>query len=323
VYILGKTMYTGGMGIYTIKETDMAETTINAGDSTRFTRNYFDSLLVEMRHIDGVLPSTKLELYGETFDTPVMLAALSHLQRVHPKGMAEAALGIKAAGAVMWAGMGDTPELEAITATGARTIKIIKPYADNRDILKKIEHAEKCGCIAVGMDIDHAFSKKGQYDVVHELQMRPKSLEDIRELVKSTKLPFIIKGVLSEQDTYKCLDAGVRGIVVSHHHGHIDYALPPLRILPAIARIVKKQIPVFVDCSIDRGMDAFKALALGADAVSAGRVVMGPLGTEGAEGVRKTIVEITEELAGAMAATGSPDIRHIDPALVWPPERRC
>ena len=295
---------------------------INAGDSTKFTRDHFDSLLVEMRHIDGILPSTKLELYGETFSTPVMLAALSHLQRTHPEGMVEAARGIKAADAVMWAGMGDEAELEAITATGARTIKIIKPYADNRDILRKIEHAEKCGCLAVGMDIDHAFNKKGKYDVVHDLEMRPKSLDEIRELVKATKLPFIIKGILSVQDTYKCLDAGVRGIVVSHHHGHIDYALPPLRVLPAITAVVRKQIPVFVDCSINRGMDAFKAIALGADAVSAGRIIMGPLGEEGAEGVRKLIVQMTEELAGAMAATGSPDIRHIDPALIWPPERK-
>ncbi|MDR0455181.1 MAG: alpha-hydroxy-acid oxidizing protein [Treponema sp.] len=295
---------------------------INAGDSTKFTRDYFDSLLVEMRHIDGVLPSTELELYGEKFSTPVMLAALSHLQSVHPEGMVEAARGIKAAGAVMWTGMGDEAELEAITAVGAKTIKIIKPHADNSNIFKKIEHAEKCGCLAVGMDVDHAFNKKGKYDVVHNLDMRPKSLNEIKEFVKSTKLPFIIKGVLSEQDTHKCLDAGVRGIVVSHHHGHIDYSLPPLRILPAIARIVKKQIPVFVDCSIDRGMDAFKALALGADAVSAGRVIMPPLGAEGAEGVRKLIVEMTEELAGAMAATGCQDIRHIDPALIWSPDRK-
>jgi len=294
----------------------------NPGDSTQITRDYFDSILVEMRHIDGVLPSTKMELYGETFSTPVMLAALSHLQGCHPEGMAEAARGIKAAGTVMWAGMGSEAELEAITATGARTIKIIKPYADNRDIFKKIEHAEKCGCLAVGMDVDHAFDRKGNYDVVHDLQMRPKSLDEIREFVKATKLPFIIKGVLSEQDTYKCLDAGVRGIVVSHHHGHIDYALPPLCVLPAIVRIVRKRIPVFVDCSINRGTDAFKALALGADAVSAGRIIMEPLRAEGAEGVRKTIAAMTEELAGIMAATNSPDIRHIDPSVLWLPNKQ-
>jgi isopentenyl diphosphate isomerase/L-lactate dehydrogenase-like FMN-dependent dehydrogenase len=217
----------------------------------------------------------------------------------------------------MWAGMGSEEELEAITATGAKTIKIIKPYADNKDIFKKIEHAEKCGCIAVGIDVDHSFNKKGQYDEVNGLAMRPKSLDEIRDFVKSTKLPFIIKGVLSEQDAYKCLSAGIKGIVVSHHHGHIDYCLPPLRILPRIAKIVNKQIPIFVDCSMDRGMDAFKALALGATAVSVGRAIMPALKAEGAAGVQKMIEEMTAELAGAMAATCSPDIRHIDPGVLW------
>ncbi|MCL2093112.1 MAG: alpha-hydroxy-acid oxidizing protein [Treponema sp.] len=298
----------------------MAETA-NAGFSTKFTRDYFDSLLIELRHIDGVLPSTTLELYGHSFSTPIMLAALSHLQRVHPEGMVEAARGIKAADAVMWTGMGDEAELEGIVATGAKTIKIIKPYADNKDILKEMEHAEKCGCIALGMDVDHAFNRKGGYDLIHDLHMRPKSFKEIQELAGATKLPFIIKGVLSTLDTKKCLDAGVGGIVVSHHHGHFDYSLPPLRVLPSIAQIVKKQIPIFVDCSIDRGMDAFKALALGADAVSAGRIIMPPLGAEGAEGVRKLIIEMTEELAGAMVATGSKDIRSIDPSVIWRPDR--
>jgi isopentenyl diphosphate isomerase/L-lactate dehydrogenase-like FMN-dependent dehydrogenase len=275
-----------------------------------------------MRHIDGVLPSTALELYGETFATPLMGAALSHLKPYHSEGMVELARGIKAAGALMWAGMGDDAELEAITTTGAKTIKIIKPYADNKIIFKKMEHAEKCGCIALGMDTDHAFNKKGKYDCVHDLDMRPKSLDEIKAFVKATKLPFIIKGVLSEQDARKCLDAGVKGIVVSHHHGHIDYALPPLRVLPDIVKIIRKQIPVFVDCGIDRGMDAFKALALGADAVSAGRIVLDPLKKEGAEGVRKLIDEMTEELAGAMAATCSPHISLIDPAVLWLPDRR-
>ena len=88
-------------------------------------------MLIEMRHIDAVIPSTKLELYGETFDTPVMMAALSHLHNVRENGMVEMAKGALAANAVNWAGMGDQAEITAITATGARTINIIKPYADN------------------------------------------------------------------------------------------------------------------------------------------------------------------------------------------------
>ena len=288
-----------------------------AGDSNEITRQYFDSLLVEMRHIDAVIPSTKLELYSETFDTPIMTAALSHLHNVYDHGMAEMARGAKAANAVYWCGMGEDAELEEITATGARTIKIIKPHADNKEVFRKIEHAERCGVMAMGMDIDHAFGGNGKYDVVMGLPMTSKSLAEIKEFIRSTTLPFIIKGVLSEQDAEKCLEAGAKGIVVSHHHGIMDYAIPPLMALPRIAKVVDHKMPIFVDCGVMSGMDAFKALALGATAVSAGRVIMGPLGKSGAKGVAEAINQMTEELAGAMARTCSPDLKHIDPSVIW------
>ena len=290
---------------------------IRPGDSNQITREYFDSLLVEMRHLDGALPETGLELFGEQFSTPVMTAALSHLGNVRENGMVQMAEGARLAGAVSWAGMGDEKELEDITATGARTIKIIKPYVDNDYILKRIAHAEKCGVMAVGMDIDHAFSGKGKYDVVLGMEMRPKSLEEMKEFVKATKLPFVVKGVLSVKDAEKCLEAGVKGILVSHHHGIIDYAVPPLMILPEIVRVVQKQIPVFVDCGIESGSDVFKALALGADAVCVGRALMGALQVNGAEGVQGKIASLTEELAGIMARTGASDLSQIDPSVIW------
>ena len=287
------------------------------GDSNQITREYFDSLLIEMRHIDSVIPSTKLELYGEIFSTPIMTAALSHLDKCRPNGMVEMAKGALAANAVMWTGMGDEDELEATTLTGARAIKIIKPHAENKVIYKKIEHAEKCGVFAVGMDIDHAFNGRGQFDNVLGLPMTPKTLEEIKGFVKSTSLPFIIKGILSVQDAVKCVEAGVKGIVVSHHHGIMNFAVPPLMILPKIAEAIDKTIPIFVDCGVSSGIDAFKALAIGASAVSVGRALMGPLSEDGAEGVQQKIKEMTQELSGAMARTCSRDIRHIDPDLIW------
>jgi isopentenyl diphosphate isomerase/L-lactate dehydrogenase-like FMN-dependent dehydrogenase len=270
-----------------------------------------------MRHIDAVLPSTKFELYGKTFDTPIMMAALSHINNVYENGMVEMAKGALAANAVNWAGMGDKAEISAITATGAPTINIIKPYADNDYILKRIEHAERCGVMAVGMDLDHSFGGNGKYDVVLGEEMRPKSRVELKEFISSTKLPFIIKGVLSEQDAYKALEVGARGIVVSHHHGIMDYAVPPLLILPKIAKVINNQIPIFVDCGIMSGMDVFKALALGADAVSAGRVIMEPLKKNGSEGVKNQIIKMTEELAGVMARTCSKDLSSIDPSVIW------
>lgn len=290
---------------------------IKMEDSNRITREYFDSLLIEMRHIGSVIPSTKLELYGETFDTPIMTAALSHLDGTRKNGMVEMARGAKDANAVHWVGMGSEEELENITATGARTIKIIKPYADNDVIFRKIEHAQKCGVLAVGMDLDHIFDSNGHYDVVTGYLQSGKTIEELKSFIASTNLPFVIKGVLSERDAKLCLELGVKGIVVSHHHGIMDYAVPPLMALPGIAKVIAGRIPIFVDCGIESGMDAFKALALGADAVSVGRKLMTPLKEKGAEGVTDEIISMTEKLAGAMARTASPDLTHIDHSVIW------
>ncbi len=289
---------------------------IKAGDSNQITRKYFDSLLIEMRHIDAVTPSTEIELYGETFSTPIMTAALSHLDNCRADGAVEMAKGALAANALMWTGMGEDEELEKITATGAKTIKIIKPHSDNSIIFKKIAKAEKLGVTALGMDIDHAFNSKGQYDNVLGLPMAPKTFDEIKSFIEAAKLPFIIKGVHSVQDALKCVEAGARGIVVSHHHGIMDYAVPPLMILPDIVKAVDHSIPVFVDCGIASGYDVFKALALGACAVCVGRALMGPLSDDGAEGVYRKIIELTQELSGVMARTCSADIHHIDPSLI-------
>ena len=290
---------------------------LNRGDSVKITREYFDSLLLEMRLIDSDIPALDYELFGYTFASPVMTAALSHLDNTHPGGMTELARGAAAANAVMWAGMGDGDELESIIATGAKTIKIIKPYADENLIMKKIEHAENCGAIAVGMDLDHAFSRNGGYDNVHGYEMRPKTQADLRRYVRSTGLPFIIKGVLSAQDAEKCMEADIAGIVVSHHHGILEYAVPPLMVLPEITDVIQGQIPIFLDCAVERGYDVFKAIALGANAVSVGRALMGPLAAEGAAGVKKAIEAINAELAFVMAMTGSADFSSIDPDVVW------
>lgn len=279
------------------------------------TRAYLDSLLVEVRHLDAVMPSTEMTVYGKTFATPVTTAALSHMHRQYPDGMAEMAKGAHEAGALVFSGMGPEEELEGMIATGASVIKIIKTYADRESIYRKIRHAEEHGALAVGMDIDHAFSRNG-YDVVEGLPMLPLSSRELADMVKSTSLPFVIKGVLSRQDARKCLDAGVQGMVVSHHNGRLDCSVPPLMILPEIIEETGGKVPLFVDCSLQSGLDVFKALALGATACSVGRPLMGPLREKGAEGVHEKIVEITNDLRYTMAMTCSRDIAGIDPSVV-------
>lgn len=289
---------------------------ISIGDADQITREYLDSLLLEMRHIDGRKPDTSFELYGQSFDMPIMTAALSHVDHFREHGMAEISRGAAMAGAVNWAGMGSKEELEEITATGARTIKIIKPYQNNDIIYDRIAHAKKCGVLAVGMDVDHAFDGNGEYDNIMGYEMAPKSMEEIREFVKESEIPFVVKGVLSERDAYKCLEAGVKGIVVSHHHGIMKYAVPPLKILPDIVKVINGEIPIFVDCGMTSGMDVFKALALGATAVSVGRVLFESLQSQGADGVRDKLLAMNRELKGVMAKTGCYDLACMDATVI-------
>jgi isopentenyl diphosphate isomerase/L-lactate dehydrogenase-like FMN-dependent dehydrogenase len=284
-------------------------------DSDRITRDYFDSLLLETRYVDAVLPSTAFSLFGEAFETPIMTAALSHLNGTAPDGMVKYAKAAKMSGAVHWVGMGDEAELEAIVATGARTVKIIKPHADNDVVFRKIEHAVSAGCFAVGMDIDHAFNSCGGYDEVFGLPMKAKSTAELAEFVKAAGIPFIAKGVLSAHDAERCVSAGCAALVVSHHHGMIRYSVPPLMALPDILSITGGSVPVFVDCGIESGMDAYKCLALGASAVSVGRHLM-PLLKSGLEAVAARIREMTAELAGVMARTGVASLDKMDPTVI-------
>ena len=279
------------------------------------TRDYFDSLLLETRYIDSVLPSTKMTLFGEVFDTPIMTAALSHLNNTTTEGMTVYAQGAKLSNAVHWVGMGEDEELERVVATGAKSIKIIKPHADNAEVFRKIEHALSLGCFAIGMDTDHAFNSEGGYDNVMGLPMKPKSSAEIAEFVQAAKVPFIVKGVLSPRDAEKCAKAGCAGIVVSHHHGMVQYSVPPLMVLQDILSAVGNEMEVFIDCGIVSGMDAYKCLALGAKAVSVGRHLM-PLLKQGPEAVSQRINEMTAELAGIMARTGVKTLEDMDSTII-------
>lgn len=281
------------------------------GNSNRIAREYIDSLRIETRYMDSTNPTLDFELYGERFAAPIMTAALSHLGNE-----AEAlAKGAKAANAVLWYGMAGDEEIERLVATGARLIEIIKPFDDRQMIYDKIKKAEALGHLAVGIDIDHPFGEDGGPDIVHDLKMTALRTPELAELCASTKLPLIVKGVLSRRDAERCLAAGVGGMVLSHHNNRIEYALPPMALLPEIAALAG-DVPVFIDCEIKTGMDAFKALALGAKGVCIGRPLMAAAKQGGADAVRDYLLKANSELGKAMAYTGCTALDRMDPTVI-------
>lgn len=288
-----------------------------SGNSNKIARNYLDSLLIETRYLNGNNSDTTFTLYGETFSSPIMTAALSHLDHMGERGMARGiALGAKEAGCVMWYGAAEAEEIEMLAGTGVRLIEIIKPYQNRDLIFKKIEHAQKLGLLAVGIDIDHPYAEDGSPDIVDDEPMKTLTTGELAEIVSSASLPLIAKGVLSRYDAEESLKAGVKGMVLSHHNNRIEYAIPPLYLLPEIAALAGPDVPVFVDGMIQSGMDAFKALALGAKGVCIGRPLMAAYTKDKEGGVSALLTRAGKELAKAMAYTGCTDLSRMDASVI-------
>ena len=131
-------------------------------------------------------------------------------------------------------------------------------------MIKELKEAEEGGAIAVGTDIDFFYGAKRGEKIFAPKAMAPKSVADLKRLTAATKLPFILKGVLSAEDAEKALEIGAGGIVVSNHGGAIiDYSAHPLEVQPEIKEVIGNKFPIFVDSGFRRGSDVMKALALG------------------------------------------------------------
>ena len=289
----------------------------DTGNSNRLSRVYLDALRIETRYLDAAVPDTTFTLFGQTFSSPIMTAALSHLDHFMFPGAARAlAEGARGADAALWYGMAEEEEIQSLAGICPRMIEIIKPYRDREKIFRKIAHAEACGLLAVGVDIDHAFGPGGENDLVDGEEMAPMTTAELGEVCAASRLPVIVKGVLSRRDAERSLAAGAKGLVLSHHNNRIEYALPPLAALPEIAALAKGAALIFVDCEIQTGMDAFKALALGADGVCIGRPLMTAIRQGGAGAVTAYLNEAVSGLRKAMAFTGCRDLEHMDPTVV-------
>ncbi len=286
-----------------------------SSDANEITARYMDSILIEERLIDSVNADTKTTLFGETFSSPVLTPAFSHLGNYGGRkltGLEEYSLAAKECNILNFCGMMENDMFKKIVDTGAKTVRIVKPYADNGKVRDQLKFAEEAGAFGVGMDIDHIFGTTG-YDIVIGEEMSYQTTEMLCSYVESTKLPFIVKGVLSVADAVKCAEIGVSGIIVSHHHGRLPYAVPPMMILPKIREALEgSKVTIMVDCGIASGTDVYKALALGADAAAVGRSMLPMLEKQGTQGVVRFIHDVENELRFAMSSTGASAVSDID-----------
>ncbi len=132
-----------------------------------------------------------------------------------------------------------------------------------------------------------------------------------------TKLPILLKGILTAEDALLAVERGVDGIIVSNHGGRqLDGAIASIEALPEVAHAVAGRCEIYLDGGIRRGTDILKAVALGARAVFIGRPVLWGLAIKGEAGAKHVLEILRYELNMAMTLAGRPDITTIDRSLI-------
>lgn len=136
---------------------------------------------------------------------------------------------------------------------------------------------------------------------------------------------LVVKGILSPHDAALARQHGADGIIVSNHGGRqLDGAVAPLRVLPAIAEQAGSAMVVMLDGGIRRGTDVAKAMALGAQAVFAGRPFNYAAAVDGEAGVAAAIAllraEVDRNLAmlGVTSCAGLGPQHLMDRRVPWP-----
>lgn len=296
-----------------------------AGDTA--IRNYdkWQEIRVNM---DTLCPhaetDTGLELFGRTFRYPFFAGPVGAVKLHYGNKLTDAeynAILVPAcaqAGIAAFTGDGTDPQVmaaaaEGIAAADGMGVPTVKPW--NLDTIReKLELVRLAKPFAVAMDVDAAglpFLKN----------LTPpagsKSTAELREIAEMAGVPFIVKGVMTARGAKKALEAGAAAIVVSNHGGRVlDQCPATAEVLPEIVQAVGGRMKILVDGGIRSGVDVFKALALGADAVLIARPFVTAVYGGGAAGVQALVDKLGAELADTMEMCGAASLKDISREMV-------
>ena len=297
--------------------------------------------------------STGTQVLGLPLALPVVLAPTAFNKLGHPDGELAAARAAGRAGTAMCCSTVSSTPIEevAASATGPLWFQLYV-YRDREVSRDLIRRAEAVGCRALVLTVDTPRLGRRERDMrggfslpdgvtianlerygtpdalrwagtstfteyVHKLVDDSLTWESVDWLKSVTKLPILIKGILTAEDAKLAMAHGADGLVVSNHGGRqLDGVLATIDALPEIVAVADGRIPVLMDGGIRRGTDVFKALALGAAAVCIGRAYLWGLAAEGEAGVVKVLEMLRGELELTMALSGCESVAHITRAHV-------
>jgi 4-hydroxymandelate oxidase len=251
---------------------------------------------------DIVKVDTTVGLLGAPVATPIMVAPTGRHHLFHPEGERATARGAAAAGALYVMSTSGATTVEQVAAEQAGPPQWFQLYMEPKreETGALLDRVAACGFRALVLTVDQpvpgwsprayrtpviaspnvrSVNMPGQpiartaYDPARKgVVMFPTTFRDLEWLVKRTPLPVVVKGVLRADDALRCIDVGVKGIMVSNHGGrHLDTTVSTAEVLAEIAAAAGRNAEVYADGGIRRGTDIVKALALGARAVLLGR----------------------------------------------------
>ena len=269
-------------------------------------------------------PDTRCSLLGQQFSLPVFAGPVGAVQLHYGQKYNDIDYNdilvpaCREAGILAFTGDGADPAVMvaacgAVKQCGGFGIPTVKPW-DAATIAEKMALVRDARALAVAMDIDAAglpFLKN------HVPPAGSKTVAELREIIAAAGVPFLIKGVMTVRGAQKALEAGAAGIVVSNHGGRVLDGTPATaEVLPEIAAAVGGRALVLVDGGIRTGLDVFRALALGADAVLIARRFVTAVYGAGADGVRSYVAQLQAELADAMSMCGARSLADISRDMV-------
>jgi len=287
---------------------------------------------------------TKVELSTRAFDLvlphPIIVAPTAAHGLAHPDGERATARGAAAAGALMTLSTVSSAPMEAVAdaAPGApRWFQLYAP-ADRDACAALVRRAVEAGHSAVAVTVDLPLpgnrdrDQRNEFGVELGAHLPPDQEVDpatgivvlagmdwgwLAWLRSVCPVPLVAKGILRADDAVRAVEAGCDGIWISNHGGRqLDTAIATADALPAVVEGVGQRALIVVDGGVRRGIDVLKALALGADLVAVGRPVLWGLASDGADGVRRVMEILRDDLALSMALTGSRSIDEVSRDLI-------